>query len=85
MDFYVKLWLALCFVLLCYVPGIDASELESLLDAGMAHSLPITNSTASRYRGGINVPLDVHGYPVAPEELVLQQVHVFIRHGEQAL
>ena len=27
------------------------------------------------------VPLDVDSYPVAPPELELEQVHVFIRHG----
>jgi hypothetical protein len=31
------------------------------------------------------VPLDVHEYPVAPEGLTLQQVHVFVRHGEFCL
>ncbi|KAJ8517803.1 hypothetical protein ONZ45_g5057 [Pleurotus djamor] len=29
-------------------------------------------------------PLDVEGYPVAPEGLELEQVHVYIRHGERA-
>ncbi|THH11457.1 hypothetical protein EW146_g8034 [Bondarzewia mesenterica] len=28
-------------------------------------------------------PLDVEGYPVAPSELELEQVHVFVRHGER--
>ena len=28
------------------------------------------------------IPLDVENYPVAPAELVLEQVHVFVRHGE---
>lgn len=27
-------------------------------------------------------PLEVEGYPVAPESLKLQQVHVYVRHGE---
>jgi hypothetical protein len=27
-------------------------------------------------------PLDVDNYPVAPSNLVLEQVHVFVRHGE---
>jgi acid phosphatase len=26
-------------------------------------------------------PLDVDGYPVAPEGLELEQVHIYIRHG----
>ncbi|KAJ7637137.1 histidine phosphatase superfamily [Roridomyces roridus] len=29
------------------------------------------------------VPLDVKGYPVAPPELELEQVHVYVRHGER--
>ncbi|CAA7268373.1 unnamed protein product [Cyclocybe aegerita] len=28
-------------------------------------------------------PLDVNGYPVAPENLQLEQVHVYVRHGER--
>ncbi|KAF8639115.1 hypothetical protein AX17_001730 [Amanita inopinata Kibby_2008] len=30
------------------------------------------------------VPLHVEGYPVAPEGLELEQVHVYVRHGERA-
>ncbi|PPQ68920.1 hypothetical protein CVT24_007664 [Panaeolus cyanescens] len=29
------------------------------------------------------VPLDVEGYPIAPEGLALKQVHVYVRHGER--
>ncbi|GJE86567.1 phosphoglycerate mutase-like protein [Phanerochaete sordida] len=32
---------------------------------------------------GATVPLDVAGYPVAPQELSLEQVHVYVRHGER--
>ncbi|KAJ6631130.1 histidine phosphatase superfamily [Mycena sp. CBHHK59/15] len=28
-------------------------------------------------------PLDVKGYPVAPDNLKLEQVHVYVRHGER--
>ena len=28
-----------------------------------------------------SVPLDVDGYPIAPPELELQQVHIYARHG----
>ena len=28
-----------------------------------------------------HVPLDVENYPVAPENLALEQVHVYVRHG----
>lgn len=31
------------------------------------------------------VPLDVENYPVAPSSLQLEQVHVFVRHGESPL
>jgi hypothetical protein len=27
------------------------------------------------------VPLDVDGYPIGPDELQLEQVHVYVRHG----
>jgi acid phosphatase len=30
---------------------------------------------------GATVPLDVESYPVAPAELQLEQVHVYVRHG----
>ncbi|KAH9849601.1 phosphoglycerate mutase-like protein [Lenzites betulinus] len=30
-----------------------------------------------------HVPLDVEGYPAAPPELELQQVHIYVRHGER--
>ncbi|KAF9784782.1 phosphoglycerate mutase-like protein [Thelephora terrestris] len=30
-----------------------------------------------------HVPLDVENYPVAPEDLTLEQVHVYVRHGER--
>ncbi|KAG0700578.1 histidine phosphatase superfamily [Suillus ampliporus] len=32
---------------------------------------------------GPTVPLDVESYPVAPEGLDLEQVHVYVRHGER--
>ena len=28
-----------------------------------------------------HVPLDVDGYPAAPPELELEQVHIYVRHG----
>ena len=28
--------------------------------------------------------LDVEGYPLAPRDMMLEQVHVFVRHGERA-
>lgn len=31
--------------------------------------------------GAGTVPLDVEGYELAPEDLHLEQVHVYVRHG----
>lgn len=31
------------------------------------------------------VPLDVEGYPVAPEGLKLEQVHLYVRHGQKRI
>ena len=28
------------------------------------------------------LPLEVDGYPVAPPELQLEQVHIYVRHGK---
>ncbi|KAI8986698.1 phosphoglycerate mutase-like protein [Trametes punicea] len=39
------------------------------------------NASSTLKRG--HVPLDVDGYPVAPPELELQQVHIYVRHGER--
>ncbi|KAI0050927.1 phosphoglycerate mutase-like protein [Auriscalpium vulgare] len=36
----------------------------------------------SKYREP-RAPLDVEGYPLAPADLELQQVHVYVRHGER--
>ncbi|KAI0746993.1 phosphoglycerate mutase-like protein [Daedaleopsis nitida] len=38
---------------------------------------------ASRVPKKGHVPLDVDGYPVAPPELELEQVHIYVRHGER--
>lgn len=41
-----------------------------------------TASIPSSTGGQRQVPLDVENYPLAPEGLHLEQVHVYIRHGE---
>jgi hypothetical protein len=41
---------------------------------------PFLQSTKEMPR---EVPFDVENYPVAPTGLVLEQVHVYVRHGEQ--
>ncbi|EMD34786.1 hypothetical protein CERSUDRAFT_86207 [Gelatoporia subvermispora B] len=45
---------------------------------GTTHTtLGLTNATPG------HVPLDVEGYPIAPPELELEQVHMYVRHGER--
>ncbi|KAH9897039.1 phosphoglycerate mutase-like protein [Cubamyces lactineus] len=41
------------------------------------------NQRADRAVKKGHVPLDVDGYPVAPPELELEQVHIYVRHGER--
>ncbi|KAJ7136013.1 histidine phosphatase superfamily [Mycena epipterygia] len=43
----------------------------------------ISHNEASLYIQPPQVPLDVEAYPVAPEDLTLEQVHVYVRHGER--
>jgi acid phosphatase len=45
------------------------------------YSLPGVLLADERTR--LQVPLDAVNYPVAPEGLELQQVHVYVRHGER--
>lgn len=42
------------------------------------------NGVAGEAAARGHVPLDVDGYPVAPAELELQQVHIYVRHGASA-
>ncbi|KAI0702036.1 phosphoglycerate mutase-like protein [Cerioporus squamosus] len=42
-----------------------------------------SSSGASQAARKGHVPLDVDGYPVAPPELELEQVHIYVRHGER--
>ena len=49
---------------------------KSVLDSGMGI---LGTATATPKKG--HVPLDVNGYPVAPPELELEQVHIYVRHG----
>lgn len=39
------------------------------------------SAKVSRTVPGATVPLEVEGYPAAPPELQLEQVHVYVRHG----
>lgn len=50
------------------------------------HKFPPSNHFVTMASGFYNAskgsPLDVQNYPVAPLGLELEQVHVFVRHGE---
>lgn len=41
----------------------------------------VSHNEASLFIRPPQVPLDVKAYPVAPEDLTLEQVHVYVRHG----
>ena len=50
-------------------------------------TIPLLNYMPS-LMGGFRdpqVPLDVEGYPVAPRGLELEQVHVYVRHGQNTI
>lgn len=65
-------------VLLLATPGILSlyTDMSSSDHAGPSANVKAANNS---WRG--HVPLDVEGYPVAPADLELEQVHVYIRHG----
>ncbi|KAF9649732.1 phosphoglycerate mutase-like protein [Thelephora ganbajun] len=43
----------------------------------------IVNTSSCDIKTPGHVPLDVENYPVAPDNLALEQVHVYVRHGER--
>ncbi|CDO75738.1 hypothetical protein BN946_scf184921.g14 [Trametes cinnabarina] len=53
--------------------------LDSGIDMGLLGGGKANNNSVKRG----HVPLDVDGYPVAPSELELEQVHIYVRHGER--
>ncbi|RXW20608.1 hypothetical protein EST38_g5244 [Candolleomyces aberdarensis] len=77
-------------------PSSSSSSPVSQLDddaGGMRFGFSVRGTGASEGGGGgggdgfvyryPQVPLDVENYPVAPGPLQLEQVHVFVRHGER--
>jgi hypothetical protein len=50
---------------------------------GAPKLLSIVKATGCNIRTPGHVPLDVESYPIAPDNLVLEQVHVYVRHGRQ--
>ena len=48
---------------------------------GVSKSPPTVNASGCDIKMPGHVPLDVEKYPVAPNNLALEQVHVYVRHG----
>jgi hypothetical protein len=59
-------------------PNPSAGFLESYMAFGSAGG-PASNETLTLKSP--QVPLEVDKYPIAPEALKLEQVHVYVRHG----
>ena len=72
--------LVACLPLLLFLLRAQAGV---FLTSDMSKNAGPSTSAAKVLNG--SVPLDVEGYPVAPPELELQQLHVYIRHGTQRL
>ncbi|EGN92524.1 hypothetical protein SERLA73DRAFT_191032 [Serpula lacrymans var. lacrymans S7.3] len=83
--------LLLLFMLTSFVPlySNSAQQSSNFFVEGMAIGLGTNNAnnTATIHPPYTlkppQTPLDVDDYPVAPEELELAQVHVYVRHGER--
>ena len=68
----------------------DIPEFPAVLSESMYNSGAKESNSNAHLAGVITqrlpqIPLDVEQYPVAPSELELEQVHVFVRHGESGL
>ncbi|KAG7446831.1 phosphoglycerate mutase-like protein [Guyanagaster necrorhizus] len=50
----------------------------------MVNPVPVDHTPPTNLYRPIQAPLDVERYPVAPEGLKLEQVHVYVRHGERS-
>ena len=48
---------------------------------GTSKILSIVKASGCDIKTPGHVPLDVENYPVAPDNLALEQVHVYVRHG----
>jgi hypothetical protein len=55
-----------------------AEQQMSLSAPKDGQAVPSTKALASRYP---QMPLEVDGYAVAPDNLQLEQVHIYVRHG----
>lgn len=50
---------------------------------GTSKFLSIVKASGCNIKTPGHVPLDVENYPVAPDNITLEQVHVYVRHGER--
>ncbi|KZT10258.1 phosphoglycerate mutase-like protein [Laetiporus sulphureus 93-53] len=74
----------LAFSCLLVSPGSASVHLGmSGAESAGPSNRPPNNVTSGRENPSGHVPLDVEGYPVAPPGLELEQVHIYIRHGER--
>lgn len=55
------------------------AQAGGFLTSDMSKDAGPSTSAAKAFNG--SVPLNIEAYPVAPPELELEQVHVYIRHG----
>lgn len=62
--------------LFALIPGLLVAPQRDLNTAPSLSMAPSNNDLHLP-----QVPLDVENYPVAPAELALEQVHIYIRHG----
>ncbi|KAF5318508.1 hypothetical protein D9619_010708 [Psilocybe cf. subviscida] len=62
--------------------AIDLSS-GTTLEGRNCPETSVANSIGSMVKTRPQVPLDVEGYLPAPDNLKLEQVHVFVRHGER--
>lgn len=82
---YLFLPLATVVLVLCLAAGTTTTR---------TISSPYSDSSLLEFQGGMTsnvhekslgpgtLPFDVENYPVAPEGLELEQVHLYVRHGE---
>ncbi|KAJ7151139.1 histidine phosphatase superfamily [Mycena filopes] len=67
------------------IPSVygDLEDMPPVLRPAKAHSTATHNEALPYTYRPPQAPLDVKAYPPAPPELQLEQVHVYVRHGER--
>jgi hypothetical protein len=76
--------LALLPLLLAYLLFLTASCVMTMKIGGLGvgSAAAISQTTGPNVQMPPQIPLDVERYPVVPQGLELQQVHIFVRHGK---